>query len=141
MRRPYAAGQGPRERIAASPVRHPDRRPNLGWPLTSSFREACVRCSLLRPDTDQRERLVNTRDNLIARIAETEHEGRLGEVEDLQVSLVSAQDKLAQLDSEAARRSTAVSIGMPTFGQITARTENPTPSLAPKADLRLWPCF
>ncbi|MFI5674121.1 hypothetical protein [Streptomyces cellulosae] len=44
----------------------------------------------------------------------------LGEVEGLQVSLVGAQDKLAQLDTEAARRSTAVSLGMPTFGQIAA---------------------
>jgi hypothetical protein len=32
------------------------------------FREACVRCSLLRPDHGQRLRLVEIRDNLEARI-------------------------------------------------------------------------
>lgn len=47
-------------------------------------REACVRCSVLRPDPAQRERLVEIRDNLIAWIAEAEREGCLGEVEGLQ---------------------------------------------------------
>ncbi|MGP3925655.1 hypothetical protein [Streptomyces sp. 8N616] len=60
---------------------------------------ACVRCSLLRPDPAQRARLVDIRDNLIARIAEAEREGRLGEVEGLQVSLVAAEEKIAQLDA------------------------------------------
>lgn len=32
--------------------------------------------------------------------------------------LAGAQDKLAQLDVEAARRSNGVSLGMPAFGQI-----------------------
>ncbi|WP_316784577.1 hypothetical protein [Streptomyces sasae] len=92
---------------------------------------ACVRCSLLRPDPAQRARLADIRDNLIARIAEAEREGWLGDVEGLQVSLVGAQDKLTQLDTEAARRSTAVSLGMPTFGQIATRSENPTQLPAP----------
>ncbi|MEV6765028.1 hypothetical protein AB0N16_31175 [Streptomyces sp. NPDC051105] len=78
---------------------------------------------MLRPDPAQRARLVEIRDNLIARIAEAEREGWLGEVEGLQVSLAGAQDKLAQLDAEAARRSTSVSLGMPTFGQIAVRIE------------------
>ena len=43
----------------------------------------CVRCSLLRPDPAQRARLAEMRDNLIARIAEAEREGWLGEVEGL----------------------------------------------------------
>ncbi|GGY14386.1 hypothetical protein GCM10010326_02310 [Streptomyces xanthochromogenes] len=38
------------------------------------------------------------RDNLGARIAEAEHEGRLGEVEGLGVSLAGAEDKPAQMD-------------------------------------------
>ncbi|MGA6160913.1 hypothetical protein ACPEIC_47320 [Stenotrophomonas sp. NPDC087984] len=78
---------------------------------------------MLRPDPDQRARLVEIRDNLIARIAEAEREGWLGEVEGLQVSLAGARDKLAQLDAEAARQSTAVDLGMPLFGQIAVRTE------------------
>ena len=75
------------------------------------FREACVRCALLWPDPTQRDRLVEIRDNLIARIAEAEREGWLGEVEGLQISLAGANDKLAQID----RRSTptAVDLGLP----------------------------
>jgi hypothetical protein len=74
---------------------------------------ACVRCSLLRPDPAQRARIEEIRDNLIARIAEAEHEGWLGEVEGLRVSLAGAEDKLAQLDRTAARRTT-IDLGMPT---------------------------
>ncbi|MFD6995899.1 hypothetical protein ACFWA5_06355 [Streptomyces mirabilis] len=51
------------------------------------------------------------RDNLIARIAEAEREGRLGEVEGLPVTLAGAEEKLAQL--QAARRPTNVDIGTP----------------------------
>jgi hypothetical protein len=74
---------------------------------------ACVRCALLWPDPAQRDRLVEIRDNLIARIAEAEPEGRLGEVEGLKVSLAGAEDKLTQMD----RRSSAarpVEMGVPT---------------------------
>jgi hypothetical protein len=91
---------------------------------------ACIRCSMLGPDPAQRAQLVEIRDNLIARIAEAEREGWLGEVEGLQVSLAGAQDKLAQLDAETARRSTAVNLGMPTFGQIAVRTEEANGSSA-----------
>ena len=59
----------------------------------------CVECSLLRPDPAQRARLAEIRDNLIARTAEAETEGWLGEVEGLQVSLA------------VPRRSSASSIG------------------------------
>ncbi|WP_432173639.1 hypothetical protein [Streptomyces sp. Tue6028] len=83
---------------------------------------ACVRCALLRPDPVQRSRLIDIRDNLIARIAEAEREGWLGEVEGIQVSLVGAQDKLDQLDAEAARRSAAVDLGIPAFADIANRT-------------------
>ncbi|MFE3947107.1 hypothetical protein ACFXPV_35400 [Streptomyces sp. NPDC059118] len=76
---------------------------------------------MLRPEPEQRTRLVDIRDNLIARIAEAVREGWLGEVDGLHVSLAGAQDKIAQLDAEATRRSTAVSLGMPTFGQIAPR--------------------
>lgn len=39
---------------------------------------------------------------------------------------------LVQLGNEATRRSSAVSLGMPTFGQIATRTEIPTPLPDPK---------
>lgn len=82
---------------------------------------ACIRCSMLRPDPDQQGRLVEIRDNLLARITEAEREGWLGELEGLEVSLAGAQDKLAQLDAEQARRSTAVDLGIPTFRDIAGR--------------------
>src|SRR5664279_3471277 len=59
---------------------------------------ACICCPVLRPDPHQRPRLVEIRDNLLARIAEAEREGWLGEAEGLRVSLAGAQDKLSQLD-------------------------------------------
>lgn len=74
---------------------------------------ACVRCPLLWPDAAQRDRLVEIRDNLVARIAEAEREGWLGEVGGLQVSLAGAEDKLAQLDRRA--RHTTIDLGMPAF--------------------------
>jgi integrase len=70
---------------------------------------ACLRCSMHWPDPDQRFRIMEIRDNLIARIAEAEHEGWLGEVEGLQTSLAGANDKLAQLD----RRSGNGSVDLP----------------------------
>lgn len=63
---------------------------------------ACVRCSMLWPDPAQKDRVVEIRDNLTARIAEAEHEGWLGEVEGLQLSLAGAVDKLTQIDRHTA---------------------------------------
>lgn len=51
------------------------------------------------------------RDNLVARIAEAEREGRLGEVEGLKVSIVGAEDKPAQIDRQSQK--TTISLGMP----------------------------
>ncbi|MEV3933856.1 hypothetical protein [Streptomyces sp. NPDC049944] len=53
---------------------------------------------MLWPDPAQRDRLVEIRDNLLARIAEAEREKWLGEMEGLQVSLAGAEQKLTQLD-------------------------------------------
>ncbi len=50
------------------------------------------------PDPAQRHRIAEYRDNLIARIAEAEREGWLGEIEGLKISLAGANDKLAQID-------------------------------------------
>jgi integrase len=63
---------------------------------------ACVRCALLWPDPTQRERLIDIRDNIVARISEARREGWLGEVEGLEVSLAGAEDKLGQIESTAA---------------------------------------
>ena len=52
------------------------------------------------------------RDNLIARIAEAEHKGWLGEVEGLRVSLAGAEDKLAQIDR---RTATTTELGIPSL--------------------------
>ncbi|GGM26305.1 hypothetical protein GCM10010129_83470 [Streptomyces fumigatiscleroticus] len=73
---------------------------------------ACVRCSLLRPDPSQRARLAEIRDNLIARIAEAEREGWLGEIEGLHVSLASAEEKLRQLDHHPGQHA-AADLGIP----------------------------
>lgn len=56
---------------------------------------ACLRCSMHWPDPAQRARIVDIRDNIIARIAEAEREGRLGEVEGLlgKLSLTSDMDQ------------------------------------------------
>jgi len=75
---------------------------------------ACIRCSMLWPDPTQRGRLIEIRDNLTARIAEAQREGWLGEVEGLQVSLASAEDKLAQVDRRSPRQAT-VDLGIPTL--------------------------
>ena len=61
------------------------------------FRESCVRCPHLRLDPAQRARIAQIRDNLIARIAEAEREGWVGEVEGLKISLAGAEDKLTQI--------------------------------------------
>ncbi len=67
---------------------------------------------MLWPDPAQRDRLVEIRDDLIARIAEAEREGWLGEVKGLRVSLAGAEDKLAQVDRRPHNRAD-VDLGMP----------------------------
>jgi site-specific recombinase XerD len=99
---------------------------------TSCIHEnSCVRCPLLRIDPNQRQRLIDIRDNLTARIAEAEREGWLGEAEGLRVSLAAAKDKLTQTDDTVQRRTAAIELGMPSFPGIAARTV--TPSAAPPA--------
>ncbi|MFG1711307.1 tyrosine-type recombinase/integrase [Nonomuraea sp. M3C6] len=73
---------------------------------------SCLRCPLHWPSPDQRPRIAEIRDNLIARIAEAEREGWLGEAEGLRISLAGAEDKLAQIDR---RSCTSVDLGMPTI--------------------------
>lgn len=40
------------------------------------------------------------------------------------MSLVGAEDELAQLDAEQTHRGTAVGLGMPTFAQMAIRTSD-----------------
>lgn len=83
---------------------------------------ACVRCPVLIVHPSERPRLVEIRDNLLARILEAEREGWLGEVEGLQSSLTHAEEKLAQLDAQISRKQEAVDLGIPTFRDVVART-------------------
>jgi hypothetical protein len=53
---------------------------------------------MLWPDPAQKPRLVEIRDNLVARIAEAEREGWPGETEGLHISLAGAEQKLAQVE-------------------------------------------
>jgi hypothetical protein len=69
---------------------------------------------MLWPDPAQHDRLVEIRDNLIARIIEAKREGWLGEVEGLQISLTGANEKLAQID-KSIRTNAAVNLGIPTI--------------------------
>ena len=95
---------------------------------------SCLRCPLLRPDPDERSRLVEIRDNLLERIAEAVSKGWLGEAEGLRVSLDGAREKLAQMDLIAERRTNSVNLGMPTFSEAAARTTTTANSKAASAD-------
>jgi len=87
---------------------------------------ACLRCSLLRPDPAQRARLIEIRDNLLARIAEARQQGWLGELDGLQISLNGARHKLDQLD-QITTHTRATDLGMPAYPQIAGRrTETKT---------------
>jgi hypothetical protein len=89
---------------------------------TCIHEHSCVRCPLLRIDPAQRGRLEDIRDNLLARIAEAEHEGWTGEAEGLRVSLSAANNKLAQAGALTARRSAAVDLGIPAYRDIAGAT-------------------
>jgi len=84
---------------------------------------SCLRCPLLRPDPGHRDRLIEIRDNLLARIDGARREGWLGEVDGLQISLDGARQKLAQIDQFNEHR-TSVNLGLPTFPEIAGRTSS-----------------
>ncbi|MEE1807372.1 hypothetical protein [Streptomyces sp. BE133] len=44
------------------------------------------------------------------------------QIRDVHTRLAGAEDKLSQLDDEAARQANVVDLGMPSFSQITVRT-------------------
>lgn len=88
---------------------------------------SCIRCPLLRIAPAQHDRLAEIRDNLVARVTEAEQHGWAGEAEGLKVSLAAANNKLAQLEVAATRRSGSADLGMPTFTNTTALTITATP--------------
>jgi len=81
---------------------------------------SCLRCPLLRPDPEQRARLVEVRDNLTDRIDEARREGWLGEVDGLKISLTGAEQKLVHLD-ELNTRANTVHLGVPHFSKLVGR--------------------
>ena len=83
-----------------------------------------------RPDPTARPRLVQIRDNLIARIAEAESHHWLGEAEGLTISLAGAEAKLAQMDQITAQRNHTVQLGILTFADAAGRTIT-TPTAPP----------
>jgi hypothetical protein len=92
------------------------------WGTSCIHEHSCVRCPLLRIDPAQRQRLIEIRDNLITRIAEADREGWTGEADGLRVSLAATRDKLANIDRAVERRSTLVTLGLPSFPDLAGRT-------------------
>lgn len=72
---------------------------------------------MLRPDPDQLSRFKEIHHNLLARIAEAEREGWLGEIEGLHISLAGVRDKIGQLNTQ--NRNT--DLGMPGYRDIAGR--------------------
>lgn len=69
---------------------------------------------MLWPDPTQRDRLVEIRDNLIARIIEATINGWQGEVAGLETSWKAASRKLVSLDRMLDRQSSGpVNLGIP----------------------------
>jgi Phage integrase family len=95
------------------------------WGSSCIHEHACTRCSLLRVDPAQKQRLEDIRDNLVARITEAEREGWAGEAEGLKVSLSAANNKLAQIELSLARRAETVSLGIPSYRDAAAATLSP----------------
>jgi len=95
------------------------------WGSSCIHEHACLRCSLLRVDPAQKQRLEDIRGSLAARIAEAEREGWAGEAEGLKVSLSAANNKLAQVELSLARRAETVSLGIPSYRDTAAATLSP----------------
>ncbi|MER8091594.1 hypothetical protein ACIO6T_44900 [Streptomyces sp. NPDC087532] len=61
------------------------------------FREACIRCPVLRPDPEQMPRLEEIHANLLDRLQEAKEQRWLGEVAAIEASLAAAEQKLAAM--------------------------------------------
>ncbi|MFE3202385.1 integrase [Embleya sp. NPDC059237] len=89
--------------------------------IDCAHEHSCVRCPVLIVGPDEKPRLEQIRDNLVARIAEAEREGWLGEIEGLSVSLAAAEEKVARLETQKERAASPVLLGFPTIGEVTVR--------------------
>ncbi len=74
---------------------------------------ACIRCSMLRVDSNQRNRLIEIIRNLADRIDEARANGWLGEVQGLQISLDAARAKLLSLDRTSRAGASITQLGIP----------------------------
>jgi hypothetical protein len=83
------------------------------WGTSCEHEHACVRCSLLRADPEELPRFYVIRDNLILRIDEARELGQLGEVEGLEVTLLSAQEKIEALEAAAREANAPTFLGLP----------------------------
>lgn len=92
---------------------------NCARPYGSPCRHehACIRCPMLQVDLKQRERLADIATNLRTRIVEARHEGWLGEIEGLQISLRAAEQKLVTLDRAGTKNPSRADLGIPTINQ------------------------
>lgn len=85
------------------------------------FREACVRCPLLRVDPAQLPRLKEIHINLADRLQEAKEQGWLGEVATIETTIAAAEQKLIAMRGQAAHRTTT-SLGMPGTGPAVGRS-------------------
>jgi hypothetical protein len=58
---------------------------------------ACIRCPMLKPDPNQRDRLEAIVDDLQQRLGTAQEHGWLGEIEGIEISLDAARGKLATM--------------------------------------------
>lgn len=83
------------------------------------FREACVRCPLLRVDPAQIPRLEAIHANLTDRLDEAKEQGWLGEVAAIETTMAAAAQKL---DAMRAAGSAPVQLGMPAIRSSAGRS-------------------
>ena len=83
------------------------------------------------PTQPSGHRIADIRDNLIARIAEADREGWLGEVEGLKISLAGARDKLAQIDRRSAPAGPVTSACPPPPSQCHTPANKSEPATQP----------
>jgi len=90
---------------------------NCGRPYATpcEHEHACIRCPMLQVDPSMLDRLEEIHTDLLARRAQAEAEGWLGELEGIELTLLFLQDKRGQAQRLAGL--TRVDLGLPTAGQ------------------------
>lgn len=90
------------------------------------FREACVRCPLLRVDPTRLPRLEEIQVNLVDRLQEAKEQGWLGEVAAIETTIAAVQELEAMRAMTTHKMS--VHLGIPNFHSALGRS-----------NLRNWP--